>query len=185
MKINIEAWAKWLKVETFGEQGLENLVSQCANFATALTKQEHPRWISLLGTCGTGKTHCAVRLWDLRHHLSWTRTLYDGHIVYWPRFVVQLRERVREGVGCGEFLDMGHWPLLVLDDIGAERDPTGFATEHLNLLLGMRVGKWTVLTSNLALDQLAKIDDRIASRMVRERGNIVVEMRGTRDFGTR
>jgi DNA replication protein DnaC len=82
-------------------------------------------------------------------------------------------------------LDMGSWPLLVIDDIGAERDQTGFASEKLNMLLGMRVGKWTVITSNLLLKALSKVDDRIASRMFRERGNLVIEIQATKDFGER
>jgi DNA replication protein DnaC len=60
------------------------------------------------------------------------------------------------------------WPVLFLDDIGAERDTTGFAAEQLNTLLGRRVGKWTILTSNLALDGIAGIDPRIADRIIRQ-----------------
>jgi hypothetical protein len=53
------------------------------------------------------------------------------------------------------------------------------------MLLGMRVGKWTVITSNLLLKALSKVDDRIASRMFRERGNLVIEIQATKDFGER
>lgn len=82
-------------------------------------------------------------------------------------------------------LDMGKkWPLLVLDDVGAERDSTGFVSDKLSMLLGMRVGKWTVITSNLDLAGLSKIDDRIASRIVREPGNSFIEMT-TEDYGLR
>lgn len=178
-------WAKWLKLETFSEPGLENLVERCALFAGALTRHQSPRWLSILGKSGTGKTHCAERLWILRDKLDWSHTRYIGHVIYWPQFVEQMRENIRDGYGTGKLLDMGSWPLLVLDDIGAERDQTGFAAEKLNMLLGMRVGKWTVITSNLLLKALSKVDDRIASRMVREPGNLVIEIEATLDYGER
>lgn len=71
------------------------------------------------------------------------------------------------------------WPLLVVDDIGAERDTTGFAAEKLNTLLGARVGKWTVITSNLYLEQLGGIDPRISDRIIREPGNQYIELTTT------
>ena len=182
---NIKVWAKWLRLETFGEPGLELLVRRCAEFAGPLAKGQQPRWLSILGKSGTGKTHCAKRLWSLHEKFSWSHTRYVGEVIYWPKVIAQLREAVREGAGTGRLLDMGNWPLLVLDDVGAERDSTGFAAEQLNLLLGMRVGKWTVITSNLLLEGLSAIDDRIASRIVREQGNLVIEMKNTRDFGAR
>jgi len=59
------------------------------------------------------------------------------------------------------------WPVLFLDDIGADRDTTGFSTEQLNQLLGCREGKWTILTSNKSLENLAEVEPRIADRMIR------------------
>ena len=105
-------------------------------------------------------------------------------MIYWPKFIEELRESVREGRGIDRLLDIGRWPLAVLDDVEATYDPTGFASKNLNLLLGMRVGKWTVLTSNLNLAGLSKIDDRVASRVVREQGNLFIEMT-TEDYGMR
>jgi DNA replication protein DnaC len=67
------------------------------------------------------------------------------------------------------------WPVLFLDDIGAERDSTGFASENLNTLIGCRANRWTIITSNLMLEQLAAIDPRISDRMIRK-PNIVVEV---------
>ena len=67
------------------------------------------------------------------------------------------------------------WPVLFLDDIGAERDTTGFASEQLNTLIGARSDRWTILTSNLSLENLGSIDPRIADRIIR-RPNIFVEV---------
>lgn len=65
--------------------------------------------------------------------------------------------------------------MVDLDDNGAERDTTGFASEQLNTLLGCRADKWTILTSNLSLSQLGDIDPRIADRMIRS-PNIIVQL---------
>lgn len=74
-----------------------------------------------------------------------------------------------------EFRDMRCWPVLVLDDIFAERDNFGFSADKLNTLLGCRSRKWTILTSNLGWSAISKAEARIADRMIRDDG-IVVEM---------
>ena len=109
---------------------------------------------------------------------------YIPHFVCWPEFVDAMRERVSQGLPLEKYRDMAKWPLLCLDDIGAERDTTGFASEKLNGLLTQRVGRWTILTSNLNLEQIAQIEPRIASRIVREAGNLFVEL-DTMDYGLR
>lgn len=92
--------------------------------------------------------------------------------VYWPAMIRDLRA----GERYNELREMSSWPVLMLDDIGAERDTTGFAAEQLNTLLGCRVGKWTILTSNLNLEQLGAIDPRIPDRIIREPGNEFIEV---------
>ncbi len=78
---------------------------------------------------------------------------------------------------------MAEDPMCVVDDIGAE-DPTGFSKSKLDDLCNRRLGKWTVFTANLTLEQIADhLDQRIASRMVRD-GNITVEV-DTLDFSLR
>jgi DNA replication protein DnaC len=181
----MESLAKWLHLETFSDPEIEELARKCWRFARSLTDGQPPSWLALIGKSGTGKTHCAQRLWETLHgRLRWDHAQYVEQIIYWPKFIEELRESVREGVGIGRLLDIGRWPLVVLDDIEAAYDPSGFASKNLNMLLGMRVGKWTIITSNLDLAGLSKIDDRIASRLVREPGNLVIEMT-TKDYGVR
>lgn len=100
--------------------------------------------------------------------------------IYWPSFVSDLRS----GIAYERLADMLKWPVLYLDDIGAERDPNGFSAEQLNLVMGRRVGKWTILTSNLSIAQLAAIDPRIGDRIIREPGNHYVEI-DTVSYGLR
>ena len=104
---------------------------------------------------------------------------FDPHFISWSKLVNdQLREREFE-----EYEDMRDWPVLVLDDVGSDRDPSGFSTEQLVSLLESRERKWTVITSNLYLRQLGEMDPRIASRMIRNT-NRVVQM-PTIDFSMR
>jgi DNA replication protein DnaC len=70
---------------------------------------------------------------------------------------------------------MWKWPALFLDDICAERDTTGFTSEQLNTLLGCRENKWTVITSNKLLHQIAELEPRLADRIIRA-PNIFIEV---------
>jgi hypothetical protein len=140
-----------------------------------------PCWLTLMGKKGTGKTHCARRVWtflythfELGRHPSLFDCRYTPRSVYWPAEVDELRGG--DESSKREFREMQKWPALSLDDIGAERDTSGFAAEKLNLVLGCRVGAWTVITSNLNLEQIGKIEPRIADRIVREPGNQFIEI---------
>lgn len=153
------------------------MVDGCGRFMKAFKDGEKPRWISLLGEVGTGKTHCANRMWGrMERKYEWHNFRYFHEKIYWPAMVQDLRSAEQGDGNWQRFIEMRSWPVLFLDDIGAERDNTGFASEQLNTILGCRVGKWTIITSNLLLDQLAKIDPRIADRIIREPGNEFVEL---------
>jgi len=142
--------------------------------ALAIKQGLKPRWLSICGTTGTGKSHCARRIWQFgRANLNWSGCDYisNTHGKYWPSEV----DALRAGNHFEHFNDMKRWPILFLDDIGAERDNTGFATEKLNTLLGCRDERWTIITSNLMLEQLAAIEPRIADRIIRQ-PNIFIEI---------
>ena len=165
-------WARWLRLDTCGEPQLLELAGKCGKFALAVKEGGEPRWLSILGASGTGKTHCARRLWaSLYGRFNWDRMDYIGSMIYWPQFMSKLRS----GNAYDQEREMQYWPFLCLDDIGAERDTTGFAAEHLNKLLGCRMNRWTIITSNLSLEQIGAIDPRIADRMIRS-PNIMIEL---------
>ena len=168
-----KVWAEWFKLSLHSDPELERLVRKCADFATAYQRSLPPRWITILGESGIGKTHCARRLWDYSsRRANWMTATYAKQPVYWPKFVSELRD----GTAYGRLRDMMSWPILFIDDIGAERDPSGFAAEQLGMLLGCRENKWTILTSNLLLDQLGAIDPRISDRIIRA-PNLFIEVK--------
>lgn len=151
---------------------LELLADICAQWTLAFKSRETPRWISMLGKTGTGKTHCGRRLWNYAsERCQWKNVACVQSEIYWPKFVSDLRA----GNGFNQMTDMMEWPVLFLDDVGAERDMTGFASEQLNTLMGCRSDRWTIITSNLSLSQLGSIDPRISDRMIRQ-PNLFVEL---------
>lgn len=149
------------------------MVSKVGEFGQRFKHREAPCWLALLGECGVGKTHCATRLWKhMASKMDWREFEFIQSPIYWPQFIQELRQ----SIGYDKLIELGEWPVLFLDDIGAERDTTGFASEQLNALLGRRVGRWTILTSNLSIEQLAGIDPRIGDRIIREPGNCYIEV---------
>lgn len=133
-------------------------VNACARFCEDVAAKRY-RWLSLLGKSGRGKTHLARRI-D-----AWRQTRGKGLYFYrWLDLVAQFRGDRDTIPKFMERCDINR--LLIVDDIGAGYE-TEFAAAVLAEIAERRVGKPTVFTSNLSLEQIAGIDSRIASRMFR------------------
>lgn len=137
-----------------------------------------PYWLTLSGVTGCGKTMLAEQTFaQARKHNPADRVSVwqSGHGVWseWNRRPVSLwmtvtafAERVRADFNYTERLANDY--LVAIDDIGAARDQTTFIAEALYRLLNARLGKWTLLTTNFSLPEIAKtIDERVASRLIR------------------
>jgi DNA replication protein DnaC len=155
------------KFQTLNDTQLERMKTESARFITAYKRDLEPRWLSLLGSSGAGKTMLAQEI----------KQVCGGRFVPWIKVCKMLRE--------GEyrwFDDLCDELLLYLDDIGSEHH-TDFIAAKLYELLSIRVPKWTVITANLSLQQLSDVDGRIASRMIR--GESVVVDVDVPDFNLR
>lgn len=144
-----------------------------------------PCWLTLCGTSGGGKTHCADAIFRSaiecnRISVSSNRCEFYIQKIWWPGFINELRAG-RESYE--RLKDTSRWPLLYLDEIGATRDTTGFVADQLYVITAQRENKWTIVTSNLTFAQIGEVDTRIASRCLRNDG-IVVEI-NTVDYSTR
>jgi DNA replication protein DnaC len=147
-----------------------------------------PRWLSLLGISGSGKTHLARTIYgifrrNLNGEIEFSNSerirRYHGEFLKWN----VLANKLREG-GYGYFNDMCGLSFAVLDDIGAEHQ-SEFLRTKLYEFLDRSVGKWRVLTSNLILRQIAEqLDTRVASRMLRN-DSAVIEAVDTQDYSLR
>jgi DNA replication protein DnaC len=174
--ISIAVWEKFLRLRSLNDPMLEELVRCCARFCRRFKQGDAASWLTLMGTTGTGKTHCAQRIWEWsRRRVSWRRVNFIESEIYWPEMVGRLRDP-QDREAKQKLRELAGWPVLFLDDVGAERDITGFAAEQLNALLGQREQRWTIITTNLGLEQLAGIDPRISDRIIRGQGNEYVEI---------
>lgn len=79
--------------------------------------------------------------------------------------------------------DLQNCNLLVVDDIGAEHDPSKIGVEKLYVMLNRREFKWNIFTTNYPPDQWAdRFDRKIASRLYRNSQHI--DLSGVPDFST-
>ena len=174
-----KAWANWFGLERVDDQ-VDRMIDIAANWAMDIKEGEKPKWLSLLGSSGCGKTHIAKCLWNwiTKRQDFQGRSEYSPQWIYWPKFV----EELRSGAAYGRYRDMMRWRYLVLDDVCGERE-TDYSTEKLHNLLGSRDGKWTIITSNKRAVDIAMLDRRIASRLNRG-GSLVADIR-TKDYNLR
>lgn len=165
--------------QTFNDPVLETMRAEAQAFLTELSSGlGEPRWLSFVGESGTGKTFLCNLIREaapahFKNHPSFKRA---GYCVKWSNLISGLRD--------GDFsIHEEPWPLLMIDDVGASTD-TEFAAAQLSRLLNERMGKWTLITSNLTLEGISnRIDMRITSRLVRG-NNVCVEVE-TIDFALR
>lgn len=143
-------------------------------------------WLVLCGPSGIGKTLLARlvyrffnRYLDLlldehRNRNENERYTRFGTMKRWPMAMKSAIEDANYGwVG-----DTGEAWLAVLDDIGSEyakhRD---LSTSLLFQILTQREHKFTVITSNLSVEDVSqKLDTRIGSRLLRH-GSVVLDLR--------
>lgn len=152
------------------------MIDAVARFSTAWKEGLSPRWLTLCGNSGIGKTHCAGRLWEAIRGSDWFER-NSGREQYFPKFLKwpDVINRLRNGDAWEWFRDIQLWPFVVIDDFGAERDPNGFSADNLYTMMSMREGQWTMFTTNLSTKQIATMDSRIISRLIRH-SSVVCEI---------
>jgi len=140
-------------------QSLELAFQVAVKFAA-----EPSGWLLLEGNYGSGKTHLAAAVGNVR--------LSRGDIVLFittPDLLDHLRNTYSPSADMDydeTFDRIRSVPLLILDDLGAE-NPSSWALEKLFQLLNFRYSRRlpTVITTNTNLDML---DPRIRSRLLDE-----------------
>ena len=111
------------------------------------------RWLTLAGRSGVGKTHLA-------NHAC--KMLSDVFLCYWP----SLGNNLRSGnYGAAEALK--DYQIIRIDDFTVEDDKSGFLAMKSAEIFNGLLGKSVIITTNQSLSQIAKVDERLADRMIR------------------
>ena len=190
--------------EPCGDPVLEKMLSAARQYLTAVSRKKPAYWLTLWGRNpignGTGKTMLASLmkkalqamlpsrdLEESKTHEGKPYRVYDRRQtgikwVEWAKWCHLTRNPDTQRRADQMYEDMLTARCVILDDIGAERQ-TENSMERLYSLLNARLGKWTILTSNLSPDDWKGIDSRISSRMIRD-GNVHVCCETT-DFALR
>lgn len=162
------------------EASLARAAELAARFVRDMAAGAPQYWLTLTGEPGCGKTYLARQIFgEAKRHNPGNKS------AFWFGGTGILDERNRRP-GCvwlaaTEFADrlrakeydlpeyLAADFLVVLDDLGAARDTTAFIAEAVYRLCNVRLGRWTVFTSNLSAQAMAdQIDPRVASRLIRD-----------------
>lgn len=136
-------------------------------YARQIAEGTEKRGMFLSGGPGTGKTHIAVAV--LQHRL--TTKNEAGRFYTTPELMRELRLTMNNDKDNAQLLDtLLKIPLLVLDDLGAEKMSDWVAEQLFILINGRYIDqKQTIITSNYNLEELeARMDVqgmRICSRI--------------------
>lgn len=139
----------------------------------------------LFGANGCGKTKSAkaINSWVNAVGCSKAISVRDGHVAWmesyfahWPGFMDQTRS------GAHELIDrLMAAPVLILDEVGGDHDPSQFGVSKLCRILSERDGKWTVITTNIPPQNWDEaFDVRVASRL--HRSAWIVGLEGVPDY---
>jgi DNA replication protein DnaC len=138
--------------------------------------------LTFCGVSGTGKTMLAnCILNELRKNkwgfLDGVQGHFNGTKLVRADWMKRDWRKISDGFKAGDYEiieDMESVFILMLDDIGADYDPSSNSTSKLDRVLRSRAGKWTILTCNLTLSQIAEtLDTRIASFLIRDENKVV------------
>ncbi len=149
---------------------LENTVYQfCSEYAK---RPSIGRRLVIHGNYGTGKSHTlrSVHAWATRLAINLPCVpgddgfrLSSSLLLCWPETVHKLQKQEYWITDAAIEAD-----LLLIDDIGAEHDPSKFGCEQLYLILERRERKWTIITTNATPETWEdKFERRVASRLIR------------------
>lgn len=172
--------------QTFGDANLEASKREAKKFCEAVRVNPDGAGycLSFVGRSGNGKTmlaHCILAELGLNTwgSLSAIPVSLSGNEINRHCAIMRDWRKVSDNFKQGQYAIAERLEsefLAVIDDIGADHDPSRASTAKLDSILRARKNRWTIVTSNFALSEIqSKIDERISSWLIRDK-NRVVEM---------
>ncbi len=152
-------------------------------------RQNQGRTLVIYGPNGCGKTMAArgLKAWFdvIRYNLKCVPIeTEDGMDMRVPNCVYRMWPAVVKGFKQEQFLIVDYLMtefLAIIDDIGAEHDPSRFGAEELYLILSRREDKFTIITTNISpAEWEQKFERRIASRLLRN--STIIDLSEVPDF---
>ena len=134
------------------------------------------KFVVICGKVGVGKTHllkCAVKKAIDSNLITYYTTAFNLNQDMLAYHCASLQDK--PGI-ISKYLDSD---ILCIDDLGTEVIYKNVTLEYLYLILNERQqrGKNTIITTNLDLEQIRDTyDDRIHSRLINKKDNILVEI---------
>jgi DNA replication protein DnaC len=158
------------------DDGLSQALKEACLMLARMRRGLPAHWLTLSGTNGTGKTMLA----------QWLASQME---VRMPERLIPRKWTGNEikatylGGGWGLPADLGREEWLLVDELGAEREQPSFREAMIDML-NRRMGRWTIITSNLSERELEQaFSSRLTSRMIRD-GNVHVRIESP-DYFTR
>lgn len=140
-------------------------------------------WLTLSGVPGSGKTTLAGHVFDWfkrnnPHMGPRTFSSIRADPPRRPTCVWMTESRFAERIKGHHEWDLPEYLgddfIVCIDDVGSARDRTDFLADALYRLCNVRLGKWTIFTTNLTLPEIRdRIDERVASRMIRDENQVI------------
>lgn len=173
--------AKWLKMDHHHPQ-LHDLEEQVYSFVQDVYHQRKSgRGLIIYGPNGCGKSHAAraIKAWfdTVRIKIGPVAIQTDeGEDARLAECCYRMWPAVVKGFKQDQFLIVDYLMneyLTIIDDIGAEHDPSRFGVEELYLILSRREFRYTVITTNIPpAEWESKFERRISSRLYRNMTHI-------------
>lgn len=156
-------------------------LAAATRFVSAAFKREEPRWLTLLGPSGVGKTHLLRQTLKLCHRLidvaGWPRSLSVARVV--PSRDLDTWTAPKD---YAEEFDV----VFVEDIASGERGAAKVVKDRILELLQLRSRKFTLIDGNFSgLGEVEEhFDGRIASRLRRDLSECIIFPPETPDFST-
>lgn len=164
-----------------GDPELKKMITAYAQLAVDIESSGHPRWLTVSGKTGIGKTILSQGFYkyllsiiseEVHHKVKLNRGSRGVSFHKWHDITRSLSDK--RSLALDDIED--EW-VTVVDDIGSVGNEfCGEKADNLYRLLEARAKKWTLFTTNLSLNQFHQIDSRMADRFIRN-GNQVVSVK--------